>query len=226
MLLANLGVLAATLITGHALHWEIGIPLVTALLFGAIISATDPISVLAIFKELAVAKRLAVIVEAASLFNDGTAVVLFQILLAGILTGNLSIAKGLGTIGPLIRWLRLSTTDTQDEFAVARVGQIAASARQAELEELFRPRVISGPVYGKLRQELDSRIAALQAQVAEMYGRDSSRAQAEMQTARLRLAAAEKSAIEAAVRAEQLQIAIRCDRFGTHHHTSRSQVAR
>jgi len=102
LLLANLGVLAATLITGYALHWEIGIPLVTALLFGAIISATDPISVLAIFKELAVAKRLAVIVEAASLFNDGTAVVLFQILLAGILTGNLSIPKGLGTIGPLI----------------------------------------------------------------------------------------------------------------------------
>ena len=345
LLLANLGVLAATLITGYALHWEIGIPVVTALLFGLIISATDPISVLAIFKKLAIAKRLAVIVEAESLFNDGTAVVLFQILLAGILTGNLSIAKGLGnflqsvlggavvglvlgyaaskitkridepqveitlttilayssylaahhmhlsgviatvlsgitvgnlgtqegmnartrlalwsfweyasfvinslvflligmevhirellsawsavllavlavllgrvvsvyalvplsnlfaerisvrsqhvlvwgglhgslslalalslgrdfpyrekilaltfgvvafsiivqglTIGPLIRWLRLSTTDTQDEFAVARVRQIAASARQAELEELFRTRVISARI--------------------------------------------------------------------------------
>ena len=96
LLLANLGVLAATLITGYALHWEIGPQLVTALLFGSIISATDPISVLAIFKKLAIAKRLAVIVEAESLFNDGTAVVLFQILLAGILTGNLSIAKGLG----------------------------------------------------------------------------------------------------------------------------------
>ena len=350
LLLANVGVVAATLITGFALHWEIGIPLATALLFGAIISATDPISVLAIFKELAIAKRLAVIVEAESLFNDGTAVVLFQILLAGILTGNLSIARGLGnflqsvvggavvglvlgyaaskitkridepqveitlttilayssylaahhlhlsgviaivlsgitvgnlgtqegmnartrlalwsfweyasfvinslvflliglevhirellsswsavllavlavllgravsvyglvpfsnlfaerismrsqhilvwggvhgslslalalslgqdfpfrekilaltfgvvafsiivqglTIGPFIRWLRLSTTDTQDEFAVARVRQIAASARQTELEELFRTRVISAPVYGKLR---------------------------------------------------------------------------
>jgi CPA1 family monovalent cation:H+ antiporter len=96
LLLANLGVLAATVITGCALHWEIGIPLSTALLFGAIISATDPISVLAIFKELAISQRLSMIVEAESLFNDGTAVVLFQILLSGIVTGNLSIAKGLG----------------------------------------------------------------------------------------------------------------------------------
>jgi len=96
LLLANVGVLAATVITGCALHWEIGIPLSTALLFGAIISATDPISVLAIFKELAISKRLSMIIEAESLFNDGTAVVLFQILLSGIVTGNLSIAKGLG----------------------------------------------------------------------------------------------------------------------------------
>jgi CPA1 family monovalent cation:H+ antiporter len=96
LLLANVGVLAATAITGCALHWEIGIPLSTALLFGAIISATDPISVLAIFKEFAISKRLSMIVEAESLFNDGTAVVLFEILLSGIVTGNLSVAKGLG----------------------------------------------------------------------------------------------------------------------------------
>jgi len=59
-------------------HWLIGLPVVVALLFGSIISATDPISVLAIFKDLRVNKRLALIMEGESLLNDGTAVVLFE----------------------------------------------------------------------------------------------------------------------------------------------------
>ena len=56
-----------------------------ALLFGVLISATDPVAVLAIFKELGVPKRLGSIVEGESLFNDGTALVLFEIVLAVVL---------------------------------------------------------------------------------------------------------------------------------------------
>ena len=52
LLLANVGVLIAALVTGYVVHWLIGLPLLIALLFGCIISATDPISVLAIFKDL------------------------------------------------------------------------------------------------------------------------------------------------------------------------------
>lgn len=96
LFLANVGVVLATLVTGYLLHWVIALPLGIALLFGAIISATDPISVIAIFKDLKVDKRLAVIIEGESLMNDGTAVVLFQILLASILAGNVGIAKGIG----------------------------------------------------------------------------------------------------------------------------------
>lgn len=94
LLLANIGVLVATTITGIVLHWEAGLPILTALLFGSIISATDPISVLSIFKSMAVSKRLSIIVEGESLFNDGTAAVLFAILLVGIKTGKLSIGTG------------------------------------------------------------------------------------------------------------------------------------
>ncbi len=94
LLLANVGVLVATVITGYAIHWIVGLPILLSLLFGSIISATDPISVLAIFKEMPVAKRLSVIIEAESLFNDGTAVVLFRILLAAIATQTLGITKG------------------------------------------------------------------------------------------------------------------------------------
>jgi CPA1 family monovalent cation:H+ antiporter len=94
LVLANVGVLIATLFTGYVLHWAMGLPLLVALLFGAIISATDPISVLAIFNELSVAKRLTLLVESESLVNDGTAAVLFQVLLAGVVTGQLRIGSG------------------------------------------------------------------------------------------------------------------------------------
>jgi Na+:H+ antiporter len=93
-LLANIGVLVSTLVTGFAVHWFLSVPLLVALVFGAIVAATDPISVLAIFRSMAVNKRLATIVEGESLFNDGTAVVLYTILLAALVTGHLSFWAG------------------------------------------------------------------------------------------------------------------------------------
>jgi CPA1 family monovalent cation:H+ antiporter len=93
LLLANAGVLIAALVTGGVVAWCGGLPLPAALLFGAIIAATDPISVLALFKDLQVDPRLSLLVEAESLLNDGTAVVLFGILAAG-LGGTLDLAAG------------------------------------------------------------------------------------------------------------------------------------
>ena len=94
LVLANVGVLLATLVTGSLIHWMIGAPILIALLFGAIISATDPISVLAIFKDLRMNKRLSVIIEGESLLNDGTAVVVFQILLHCCYRGRDERGKG------------------------------------------------------------------------------------------------------------------------------------
>jgi CPA1 family monovalent cation:H+ antiporter len=94
LLLANAGVLAATVITGFAVHWIIGFPILVSLVFGAIISATDPISVLALFKEMGVAKRLSILVEGESLLNDGTAAVLYGILVGAVVTGSLNVATG------------------------------------------------------------------------------------------------------------------------------------
>ena len=95
LLLAILGVLVATLITGYALHWVEGVALLPALLFGALISATDPISVVALFKDLGVSKRLSVIVESESLLNDGTSVVIFQIVLAALASGDIALLGGI-----------------------------------------------------------------------------------------------------------------------------------
>lgn len=74
-----------------ALGVETGIPFVELVLFGTMIAATDPISVVALFKQLGVQKRLAVLVEGESLFNDGTAVVLFGIVLEIVRTGEFSV---------------------------------------------------------------------------------------------------------------------------------------
>ncbi len=65
-----------------------------ALVFGAIISATDPIAVVAIFKSLGVPKRLSVLLEGESLLNDGTAIVLFT-LSVSLVTGSVVTPGGL-----------------------------------------------------------------------------------------------------------------------------------
>ena len=66
-----------------ALHVVDGFYLRHALVFAALIAATDPIAVVALFKTLGVPKRLAVLVEGESLLNDGTAVVFFTLILGG-----------------------------------------------------------------------------------------------------------------------------------------------
>lgn len=55
-----------------------------ALMFGAVISATDPVAVVALLKELGASKKLGTLIEGESLLNDGTAIVLFMVFLLGI----------------------------------------------------------------------------------------------------------------------------------------------
>jgi CPA1 family monovalent cation:H+ antiporter len=96
-LLAVPGLVLATFLTALLVWWGVNqlmpgaIEFIGALVFGALISATDPISVLAIFRTLGVDPRLAVIVEAESLFNDGTAIVIFTIVLGMATGGDLSV---------------------------------------------------------------------------------------------------------------------------------------
>lgn len=85
LMLATIGVCFSVGIIGSIIHYGIGLSWSSALLFGAIISATDPVSVLALFKKLGAPERLSVIIEGESLLNDGTAVVVFKILLSVVL---------------------------------------------------------------------------------------------------------------------------------------------
>ena len=80
--LALPGVLVTAALIAAPLALLAGLGWPTALIIGVILSATDPISVLAIFKQLGAPRRLTTIVEGESLFNDGTSLVLFNLLVA------------------------------------------------------------------------------------------------------------------------------------------------
>ncbi|MVO98591.1 cation:proton antiporter [Paenibacillus lutrae] len=73
------GTMLSFLIIALAMYGLLGLPLVVSFTFAALMSATDPISVISIFKSLGVPKKMVTIIEGESLFNDGIAVVLFQI---------------------------------------------------------------------------------------------------------------------------------------------------
>lgn len=103
------GVLLATLLVAGIVRWGVGLSFGSALVFGALISATDPVAVVALFRTLGVPKRLAVTVEGESLFNDGTAIVIFGLVLAVALPAGAD--GGQGSLNPLaaaIDFLRVS----------------------------------------------------------------------------------------------------------------------
>ncbi len=106
--LAFVGVGLSFGIIGLILHYAAGLGWSSSLLFGALISATDPVSVLALFKKLGAPLRLTIIVEAESLFNDGAAAVVFRILL-GIVIGAATFNSKVPLAVSSVAWFLLAT---------------------------------------------------------------------------------------------------------------------
>lgn len=92
-LLSVVSLLISAFAIAFGLEWAsrmIGypVPFEITLLFGALISATDPVAVLALFKEYGAPRRLSLIFEGESLFNDGTALALFLVVLEFLTHGT------------------------------------------------------------------------------------------------------------------------------------------
>jgi CPA1 family monovalent cation:H+ antiporter len=95
VVLATLGVVLSAGITTIGMHYLASWQWISALVFGVLIAATDPVSVIATFQEAGARGRLPLLVEAESLFNDGTAAVGFAMVL-GLVQGHSPTALGAG----------------------------------------------------------------------------------------------------------------------------------
>ena len=92
LMLATAGVCLSWGVTALGMRYLANWEWMSALFFGALIAATDPVSVIATFKEAKVHGRLRLLVEAESLFNDGTAAVAFGVVLAVATGSTLSVS--------------------------------------------------------------------------------------------------------------------------------------
>lgn len=124
--LATVGVLISVGVVATGIHYFIGWELSAAILLAVLISATDPVSVIATFKEAGVKGRLQMLVEAESLFNDGSVVVLFGVALSAVTSGDAVVPLAIGQnflltilggvacgalVGGCILWLSRATED-------------------------------------------------------------------------------------------------------------------
>ena len=132
-ILASLGVLISTFIIGGLTWWLLGvlglhIALIYCLLFGALISPTDPIAVLGILKTAGAPKTLETKIAGESLFNDGVGVVIFLALLGVATSGEvqleevaeLFVVEALGGVvfGLLIGWIAYHMLSKVDNYQV------------------------------------------------------------------------------------------------------------
>ena len=133
--LATAGVVVTTAVVALLGHLLLGLSLAVAVVFGAVVAPTDPVAVVAVFRRLGVPGRLTTIVEAESLVNDGTAVVLFSIALAAA-DGRTTSAPGVAlellrlvgggvgigvAIGLLLSWSTARVDDSQVEITFTAI---------------------------------------------------------------------------------------------------------
>ncbi|UWR24689.1 sodium:proton antiporter [Sulfitobacter sp. S223] len=134
-LMATLGIALSTLIVGFGFSWLTGMPLMMALVFGALISPTDPVAVLGVLREAELPKALETKIAGESLFNDGVGYVVFLVLVglafphgeshgaAGSPLANAALlffqeAVGGAVLGLVLGWLTFRVMRRIDDYAL------------------------------------------------------------------------------------------------------------
>lgn len=158
-IMATLGVVGSTFLIGGAIYYllpmlGLEIPLIFALVFGALISPTDPIAVIGILKQIGAPKSLETKMAGESLFNDGVGVVIFSVIL-GIALGHgeasfshisvlfLEEAVGGAIFGGLIGWIVYRLLKSIDHYEVEILLTLALVLGGYSLASYFH---LSGPI--------------------------------------------------------------------------------
>ena len=136
VLLAAPGVVISAAIVAVVLNLATGLPFELGMVVGAMVAATDPVSVIATFRNLGTPRRLSTLVEGESLLNDGTALVLFTVTVRAI-TSDETVAQTLVTvvltvvgsvaIGLAGGWLASRLISLVDDLAIELTISLAAA---------------------------------------------------------------------------------------------------
>ncbi|MBT8457092.1 MAG: sodium:proton antiporter [Rhodobacteraceae bacterium] len=131
-LMATIGVALSTVIAGVGFSWITGMPLLIALVFGALISPTDPVAVLGVLRAANLQKSLETKIAGESLFNDGVGYVVFLVLvglafpsdhghaatLADAATLFFQEAVGGAVLGLVLGWLTFRVMRLIDDYSL------------------------------------------------------------------------------------------------------------